>query len=335
MGALVAGQQQFQYHSCTEKVYGVLKSDTVMLEVLAQMGGLIVCGIGWRWLRPAGLEPVQTRKVLTSLVYFLLLPALVLSVLWQARLGNTTLLIALSATFAVISGLLLSGLFCRVCTALPAVSGAVILAAAFPNVTYLGLPVLEATFGPWARSIAIQYDLFACTPLLFTLGVLVAARHGGAQTGIANMVRELLRIPALWAGVIAVSLNVLEIQMPALLGGFLGLLERGVVPLMLFSLGLSLRWDRDQWRTLPTVIPVVVLRLLLVPAMAAWFTSVIGLSGDWYAAVVMEAAMPSMVLGIVFCDRYNLDVTLYATAVTVTTALSMVTLPMWYGWLSG
>jgi predicted permease len=306
-----------------------------MFEVLLQMGGLILCGIGWRWLRPAGLEPVQTRKVLTSLVYYLLLPALVLSVLWQARLGNTTLLIAVSAAFAVIGGLLLSSLSCRVCTTRPAVSGAVILASTFPNVTYLGLPVLEATFGPWARSVAIQYDLFACTPLLFTVGVLVAARHGNGRVGLGNMLHELLRIPALWAGVTAVLLNILEIRIPSLVAGFLGLLERGVVPLMLFSLGLSLQWNRDQWQTLPTVIPVVVVRLLLVPAVAAWFSSVIGLSGEWHAAVVMEAAMPSMVLGIVLCDRYNLDVTLYATAVTVTTALSMLSLPMWYQWLSG
>jgi hypothetical protein len=48
----------------------------------------------------------------------------------------------------------------------------------------------------------------------------------------------------------------------------------------------------------------------------------------------MEAAMPSMVLGIVFCDRYNLDVGLYATAVTVTTVFSLATLPVWYHWLS-
>jgi predicted permease len=44
--------------------------------------------------------------------------------------------------------------------------------------------------------------------------------------------------------------------------------------------------------------------------------------------------MPSMVLGIVFCDRYGLDTALYAAAVTVTTALSLITLPFWYGWLT-
>ena len=306
-----------------------------MLEVLVQMAALIVCGIGWRWVAPAGLEPVQTRKVLTSLVYYLLLPGLVLSVLWEAELGNTTFLIALSAAFAVLTGFLLSLLVCRVCKARPAARGAVILAAAFPNVTYLGLPVLEATFGPWARSVAIQFDVFACTPLLFTLGVLIAARYGTAAAGEHNMSRELLRIPALWAAVVAVSLNLLDVEMHTLLAGVLAMLERGVVPLMLFSLGLSLEWNRAQWRKLPPVVPVLLLRLLLIPALVSLFASATGLSGELHAAVVMEAAMPSMVLGIVFCDRYNLDVSLYATTVTVTTVLSLVTLPLWYRWLLG
>lgn len=301
-----------------------------MLEVLIQMAGLIVCGIGWRIFKPAGLEPVQTRRVLTSLVYYLLLPALVLSVLWKAELGSTTLLIALSAAFAVVVGMGLSALSCRVCKAQPAVTGAVILAATFPNATYLGLPVLEAAFGPWARSVAIQYDLFACTPLLFTLGVLVAAHYGDARVGVHSMMRELLRIPALWAALVAVLLNLAEVPGNTTIDGLLGLLDRGVVPLMLFSLGLSLEWNRAQWRTLPSVIPVVLVRLLIIPAIIVLFTSAIGLSGEWRAAVVMETAMPSMVLGIVFCDRYNLDISLYAAAVTITTALSMLTLPMWY-----
>jgi len=39
--------------------------------------------------------------------------------------------------------------------------------------------------------------------------------------------------------------------------------------------------------------------------------------------------MPSMIVGIVLCDRYRLDSGLYASAVTVTTALSLISLPFW------
>lgn len=306
-----------------------------MIEVIFQMAGLIICGVGWRLLQPAGLAPIQTRSVLTSLVYYLLLPALVLSVLWKAELGETSVIIAIAGVVGIFAGLGVGFLSCRLCKNSSAEAGAVILAATFPNATYMGLPVLEATFGPWARSVAIQYDLFACTPLLFTVGVLVASRLGAGGEDNARVYRSLLRIPAMWAAVIAVLLNATDVPLPSVLGGLLGLLERGVVPLMLFSLGLSLEWSRSRWYLLPSLLPVVVVRLLLVPAIVMLVAGSLGLTGELRAAVVMEAAMPSMVIGLVLCDRFKLDVGLYAAAVTVTTALSLITLPLWFTWMQG
>ncbi len=306
-----------------------------MIEVLLQMGALIICGIVWRRVRPGKLEPMATRKVLTSLVYYLLLPALVLSVLWRADLGTGSLMIAGAAAVAVVIGMLVSLLICRACKTGSAQAGALILAATFPNATYLGLPVLEATFGPWARSIAIQYDLFACTPLLFTLGIWVAARLGTGDSSEPRGFAALLRIPALWAAMAAITLNVLAVPMPEVIKGFLQLLERGVVPLMLFSLGLSLEWRQSGWRVLPMVAPVVLIRMFVVPALVLAGLVMLGadMSGEVRAAIIMESAMPCMVLGLVICDQFNLDTALYAVAVTVTTALSLVTLPLWYGWL--
>jgi hypothetical protein len=297
------------------------------------MAGLIVCGVVWRIFKPAGLEPVQTRKVLTTLVYYLLLPALVLSVLWKADLGARSLYIALSAASGVFAGILLAYLSCRFCKSQRAEAGAIILAIAFPNATYLGLPVLEATFGGWARSVAIQYDLFACTPILFTVGILIAVRYGSPQQAEPRWFGELFRIPAVWAAVVAIVLNGFGVPLPELIDGLLSLLERGVVPLMLFSLGLSLEWKRNRLHLLRPLIPVVALRLFVIPAVVLMVATALGFSGEWRAAIVMEAAMPSMVIGIIICDRFDLDVTLYATAVTVTTVISLVSLPLWYGWL--
>ena len=47
-------------------------------QVLAQTAALILCGVVWRRLRPFGLDIGDTRRVLSSVVYGLLLPALVL-----------------------------------------------------------------------------------------------------------------------------------------------------------------------------------------------------------------------------------------------------------------
>ena len=305
-----------------------------MREVLFQMAGLILCGIGWRLFKPAGLSPTETRKVLTSVVYYVLLPALVLIVLWKADLSTRPVLVAVSAASGIVAGFLLGLLSCRVCRNSRAEAGALILAMAFPNATYLGLPVLEATFGSWARGIAIQYDLFACTPLLFTVGVLYAARMGNSHESRASLVSGLLHIPPMWAAIVAVGLNLAKVPVPAVLEGLLDLLGRGVVPLMLFSLGLSLEWSASRWRLLPSLVPVSIISLFLVPLVVWAVASMLGMQGEVLAAVVLEAAMPSMVLGIVLCDRFNLDAGLYAAAVTVTTAMSLVTLPLWYDWLT-
>ena len=51
-------------------------------------------------------------------------------------------------------------------------------------------------------------------------------------------------------------------------------------------------------------------------------------------ALVLEAAMPSMLLGLVFCERFKLDTAFYAAAVTLSTVLSIITLPYWFVLLS-
>ena len=75
---------------------------------------------------------------------------------------------------------------------------------------------------------------------------------------------------------------------------------------------------------------IVISQLLILPLVALAFASLFGFKGDTKVALVLEAAMPTMVIGLVICDRYGLDTKLYATAVTVTTILSLVTLNVWY-----
>ena len=206
-----------------------------MYTVILNMTALIACGIFWRLLRPGGLDADSTRQVLTSLVYYLLLPALVIQVLWKAPLGISSFGIAVSAAVGVLVCILLSTLICRRCHHDGRVTGAVVLAASFPNATYMGLPVLESLFGEAGRSIAIQYDLFACTPLLLTVGILVA-RIYGQYNNPASLWRSVLRVPPLWAALFGVLLNLSGIGMPAALDQWLEMLAVGVIPLMIFSL---------------------------------------------------------------------------------------------------
>ncbi len=299
-----------------------------MVSVLAQTAGLIAVGVVWRTVRPWGVDPDVTRRVLTGVVYVVFLPALVLDVLWRAPLGLDAVRTAASAAIGIVTGLAAAWAWFRFRETPRRERGALLLAAAFGNVTYLGLPVLESAFGGWARSVAIQYDLFACTPLLLTVGILIARAHGTAIDGESPLL-GLAKVPALWAALAAVGLQGGDVPMPAVVGDILSRLAGGVVPLMLISIGLALEWGSGWARRAPAVLPVLVIRFAVAPLVVWAAAGALGLEGAPLAAVVLEAAMPSMVLGVVICDRHGLDTALYAAAVTLSTAASIIALPLW------
>ncbi len=301
-----------------------------MFDVLIQMAALIACGILWRVVTPGGVSVDTVRQSLTILVYYLLLPALVLLVLWQAPLGLAALTISLAAVVGILISLLIAW-FCYRRFEHRAFIGAAILAAGFPNATYLGLPVLEATFGEWARGTAIQFDLFAGTPLLLTVGILIARHYRHGKMGSdENPMMTLLKVPPIWAAIVAVLLNVSGVEMVPAVAGFLGTLGHGVVTLMLLSLGMSLRWDTLKLRSIPVMAPMLSIQLMIMPLVVWGMGSLLGFSGESLTALVLEGAMPCMVLGMVICDRYGLDTAMFAAMVTLSTLLSMVTLPLWY-----
>jgi predicted permease len=291
---------------------------------------IMACGAVWRFAKPAGLSVEQTRLVLTTVVYYLLLPAMVLEVLWSADIGlhsfRYTLLGIGSIAVAMFCLWLVGALFKFEHRRM----GAMMLAAAFPNVTYLGLPLLEQTFGSWARSVVIQMDLFAVTPFLFTVGIMVA-RHYGEDEDKPRPIWLFFNAPPFWAAAVAVILNTNGIVAPDWLLGVLLKLSAAVVPLMLFSLGLALSWKAVTVRNIPYIIPVMVIKMALMPLIAIALVGFLPITGEYRAVAVLDLSMPSMVLGIVFCDRYRLDSSLYAMAVTVTTAISLVALPFWHG----
>lgn len=300
-----------------------------MYSTLIQMTLLITCGAIWRQLKPAGLAAEQTRLVLTTVVLYFLLPALVLDVLWTTPVGlealNYTFLgmasIAIALGLAWMIGILFKFPSRRL--------GAVMLAAAFPNVTYLGLPVLQEVLGDWSRAVVIQMDLFAATPFLFTVGVMVA-KHFGVDTQESSRSHWLFfNTPPFWAAALAVIFGHLGWLPPEWLKGLLQKLSGTVAPLMLFSLGLALNWRSIHIRNVPLIFPAVVIKLLLMPLVVIALAMLLPLADRYKIAAVLDLSMPSMVIGIVFCDRYQLDAELYAMTVIVTTLLSLVVLPFW------
>ncbi len=305
-----------------------------MFSVLAQMGVLIAAGLVWQRYAPPHIAVASHRRAMTDVVFYILLPALALDVIWRAPIEDLSPHTSIIAVSSIIAGL---GAMWLVITRLNISrpqAGALMLAAGFPNATYFGMPIVEQAFGEWTQPVVLQFDLFGCTPVLLTFGILMAAWYGGKH-GDVHPIKTLLAVPPLWAAAVALGLNLANVPQPEFIHNSLSMMGVAVVPLMLMVLGMSLKWENMRWDDWPLVLPVVLIQLILTPLLMLGLAVFLGMEAPLLSAVVLETAMPTMLLGVVLCDRYELDGKVYATAAGVTTLLTVITLPLWFHFLTG
>ncbi len=299
---------------------------------MLQMAVLIAIGIAWQYIAPKHTPVLSHRRALTDLVFYILLPALVLDVMWQAPLNITSAKLSITAISAMVVSLSLMWLVLNFVNVSKPQKGALLIAATFPNSTYLGLPVTAQAMGEWTQATVLKYDLFACTPLVLTIGVLIAHHFGDNDVEI-HPFHALLKVPPLWALLLAILLNISNIPQPAAMHNALNILSGGVVPLMLIALGMSIRWDTLKLKYLPLLLPVCLVVLAIAPLVAYTTATALHMPADTLMVAVILAAMPTMIFGIVLCERFQLDSGLYAAAVFLTTVLSIGTLTVWFNYL--
>ncbi|HXX57890.1 MAG TPA: AEC family transporter [Thermodesulfovibrionales bacterium] len=302
-----------------------------MLDILLPFGLIILAGVVFRFLRFGSIAPDLVRASINLLVLNMFLPALCLKIVYSASIDLQTTLIPLTAAATLLFTLVLSlGIYSfleKKMPMKPSEKGALLIASAFGNTTYLGLPVLTGLYGPDAARYALFYDLLATTPILWLLGAPMASRYGeGKKMKLSESVRTIASLPPVWAILGGLVLRLMEIQLPAFLFKTLALLGDMVVPLMVFSIGLALIVPKVNHAFV--IMPAVIMKLAVTPLIAYMTARSLGIRGEPLAACFLEGAMPVMVLSLLIAERFKLDLSLTSLIIVVTTALSFVTLPV-------
>jgi predicted permease len=176
-------------------------------------------------------------------------------------------------------------------------------------------------FGDQALSYAGIY--FATTTLLFyTLGVFLASL---GHMSLKEALVGLLKIPTLYAVLLAILITMLNLQIPVPVARAVDLAAGGSIPLMLVLLGVqltSLEFSENQ-RALQLSVG---LRLIVAPLVALLFAALFRLPTVARQASVTEASMPGMVSATVLATEYDLDTRLVTAVIFISTLLSPLTL---------
>lgn len=259
------------------------------------------------------------------------LPALAFGLVATARLDRSFISVPLTGAAVTLSGIVAGFAAYKLLPWFRSMEGpafgVMILAAAFGNVTYLGLPVITETLGAQLGYVAILYDLLAATPILLTVGIFMASRYGsGEAVSVKASLQRVIKLPPLWGVAAGIGVQALRITVPPVILDAATLMGKAVIPVMIFTVGLAL--DFRDLKRLPMAVPALALKLFAAPVIAWWVGMKLGLSGQALKAVTIEGAMPVMVLSLVIADEFELDAPLAATCIAVSTAALFFTMPV-------
>ena len=304
-----------------------------MNDIFLSLASIVLLGNVLQRLYPDwNLEDL--RKSINKLVLHVLLPALIFKVITSSELGGVLYEVPLCIGAGIIGCVSVGWVIFRFFSIARPAQGALILACAFGNVTYLGLPVLQGVFPDYALDISKVAILSEVTvsPLNLVVGSLLAMRYGADRgVGVRQSLKQVCQLPPLWALAVALGCKFLQVPVPSFIQHAAGVLGATVSGLMILSLGMAIKFQRVE-HPVP-LLAAGSIKLLLSPLVVFFAARALGMKPPYFEAVTLEGAMPTQLLTLVIADRFNLDSKLLAQVILINTVIAFVTLPLLRGLL--
>lgn len=191
----------------------------------------------------------------------------------------------------------------------------------FGNIAFIGYPVATALFG----SGALFYAVILAMPfnlLSYTLGPLMLA-------GAKRFRWRQLVTPCTVAAVLGLFFALTRLRPPAIVGECLAFVGDVTVPLSLLVVGSLLAGlPVGQVFKSPRLWCLSLLRLLVLPVLLFAILQLLGAEPMLLGIAVIEMAMPVAINGSMLSLEYGGDTETMAQATLLTTAVSIVTIPL-------
>ena len=187
-------------------------------------------------------------------------------------------------------------------------SAVLALTLAFPNATAVGIPLLDAVYGPSAAAataMGIAIGVVTISPI--TLAILERSTMKGHALSPAAQIRssmwKAVKRPVVWAPVLGVLAALVKLHLPDFANRSLTVMGNATAGAALFLTGLIISAQRFSLNG--RVIAAIVAKNLLQPALCLAIAWMIGLSVVETRYAVLIAAIPCGFFGLVFGKGFN------------------------------
>jgi predicted permease len=187
----------------------------------------------------------------------------------------------------------------------------------FPNCGNMGLPVCLFAYGNTGLAMAIIiFAVYVAGQFTIGLGL-----YSGEVSPLA-----LIKDPLIWAVIVSIFFLIMGLKPYEIILRTTGLLGDLTIPLMLFTLGVSLARLRVLKITRPLLLSI--LRFGMGLGIGIIVSAMFGLTGTARGIFILQNTMPVAVFNYLLAERYKRNAGETAEWLVTSTILSLLTLPL-------
>jgi len=327
------------YRGTLEREVVVDMYGKIVISIAILMGVILVAVL----LRSVGLIKEDHGKLFADLVTHVTLPALVFSSLSHAIIYLEYALLALLMVAAELISLILAWAVGKRLHLENAQMGAFMLTSAFGSSSFLGYALISQVFPGNIDTMteAVIISEVGLVPVLFTVGTMVAIYYGRTDLdsrGRLLATTSFFKSPLFFSLIAGVLWSTLKLPVEGTLitpiFNFLEVLSYANTFLVAMTVGVLLHFSGMR-EILWVILFAVLIKLILKPLMV-WVPTLAMDLQDWQMQVlVLEAAMPSALLTVVFAKTYGCDAKLASKLIFATLVASGITIITMFGALAG
>jgi hypothetical protein len=302
--------------------YSLIEGVLILLAIIS----LVV------FLKKIAVFKKEDSQLFSRIVLQLTLPALIFSSLAVKVFDDRFVKMALIMALVELIVLFLAWLIATLFKFKRGETGALMLVSAFGMTTMLGYPLIQQIFphNALAMEEAVVTSEFGVGLLLFILGPLIAMYYGESKVEgkvIIKSVKKFFVSPIFISLVAGIVVSFIPInhnnQVFATSIRFFDLIGQANLLMVAITIGLVIEFNHFKNMYLFLTVAIL-LKLVVKPLLAVWLTHDPHFTTMMREIVVIETALPSAILAVVFAKQYNCRPDLVAISIMTTLVLSVV-----------
>lgn len=294
----------------------------------------VIGGILLKRFRNLDSKPIATMSL------YVLTPAIVFNTLLHADISLQD--IGTTISFSLLSLVLLWAIaigLSRILRLNQEEQAGLTLISTFTNCVNYGLPLVLLAFGQLGLDKASVYVIGQMI-IVNTVGVFFAAR---SQFSVKQAGMAIFRLPAIYATVIAILLQVTDISLPGALDSGFAMLAAAYSPVALVVLGTQMITMGTTSSTIPAERTIsssnrafwagISIRLVGAPLLSWLLLTLLHVEGILFSVLLILTSMPTAVNAVILAGQFNAAPKLVSRCILWTTLASFIVMPVLIVWL--